>query len=93
MGSYTLDIANKLHLDLEHTDKGYAIVVGGGLVKAMRVKIDYITVEPHEQKDVLSNIIDTIGMPRPADGLLGMDILQKFKYHVDFKNQIMEWYL
>ncbi len=89
----SLDLANKLHLDLEHADKGYAMVVGGGLVKAMRAKIDYITVGPHEQKDILVNIIDTVGMPRPADGLLGMNVLRKFKYQVDFKNQVIEWYL
>lgn len=85
------NIANKLRLDLERADKGFAVVVGGGMVNAMRTKIDYIMVGPQEQKNIVVNVIDSIGIPLPVDGLLGMNFLRNFKYYIDFQDQVIHW--
>lgn len=85
------NIANKLRLDLERADKGFAIVVGGGMVEALRTQIDYISVGPHKEKNIMVNIIDSIGMLLPVDGLLGMNFLRNFKYYIDFQNQRIHW--
>jgi clan AA aspartic protease (TIGR02281 family) len=85
------EIAAKLNISLDQTKKAIGQVVGGGLLEAKRTRLSYIKVGPHTKTDIDIDIIEHRGLAANFDGLLGMNFLRNFRYHIDFDNQTINW--
>jgi clan AA aspartic protease (TIGR02281 family) len=85
------DIARRLNIDLSDAEKTRAQVVGGALIEARRVRLSAITVGPHTIKNVDVLVVEHTGPPVKHHGLLGMDLLRKLKYNIDFQKQTITW--
>jgi clan AA aspartic protease (TIGR02281 family) len=85
------EIAARLGILLDKTEKAVSYVVGGALIEARRTKLSYIKVGPYTKKNVDINIIEHRGVPVMFDGLLGMNVLRNLVYHVDFNNRVINW--
>jgi len=87
----TPQVAAQLDINLNQAISGAVQVVGGGFVEARGVRLDQISVGPHAKTKMNVAVIGN-GNPRvPHDGLLGMDFLRGLRYHVDFKNRVINW--
>jgi hypothetical protein len=67
------------------------MVVGGETIIADVVKLDFIKVGNNKKTDLYSVIVDHHGPAVSHSGLLGMNFLRYFEYHVDFRKQIIRW--
>ncbi len=85
------DVAGRLDIPLEQAPKTLGQVYGGGLIVARAANLAYLTVGPHTRRDVPVKFVDHNGPPVPFDGLLGMDFLRNYRYHIDFANQRIVW--
>jgi tetratricopeptide (TPR) repeat protein len=85
------DVAGRLDIPLEQAPKSLGQVYGGGLIVAREANLAYITVGPHTRRDVPVKIVSHNGPPVRFDGLLGMDFLRNYRYHIDFQNQRIIW--
>jgi tetratricopeptide (TPR) repeat protein len=85
------EIAAELNISPDQTKKTIGQVVGGGLLEAKRARLSYIEVGPHTKTNMDIDIIEHKGFAANFDGLLGMDFLRNFRYHVDFDNQTINW--
>jgi clan AA aspartic protease (TIGR02281 family) len=85
------EIAARLNINLDQTEKEKGQVVGGGLVEARLTKLNSITVGPHTRTDMRIAIIEHKGPAVKHDGLLGMDFLRNLRYHIEFDKQIINW--
>ena len=85
------DVAEKLDIDLNRASRVRAEVVGGGMVTGWHAKLDRISAGPHTMTGIDVAIIPHEGSGFPSDGLLGMNFLRSYKYHIDFKNQAIDW--
>jgi predicted aspartyl protease len=85
------DVADRLYIKMSKTRKVKGGVVGGGIVDVHVVKMDMIKIGPHEIRDHNIGIVDHEGYKVKFDGLLGMDILSGFSYHLDLAKQQIIW--
>jgi hypothetical protein len=85
------EIAGRLNMNLAESRKGRVQVVGGALIEAQQVRLDYITVGPHTKKDAEILVVEHNGPPVKHAGLLGMDLLSGLKYNLDLEKQIIRW--
>ncbi len=85
------EIAARLGLRLDEAPVGKVQVVGGGMVEARAVKLDRISVGPRSKSNMIVAVIGNKGPYMQFDGLLGMDFLREFRYHVDFRNRVINW--
>ena len=67
------------------------MVVGGETITADVVKLDFIKVGKNKKTDLYSVIVDHHGPVVSHSGLLGMNFLRHFEYHVDFRKKIVRW--
>jgi len=85
------EVAAQLDMDTTKAVPVTGQVVGGGLLSAMRARIDFITVGPIIKRDFYIDIIEHKGPPVKFDGLLGMNFLRGLRYHIDFENKLINW--
>lgn len=85
------DVAARLDIPLEQAPKTMGQVYGGGLITARQANLAYLTVGPHTRRNVPVNFVSHNGPPVHFDGLLGMDFLRNYRYHIDFQNQRIVW--
>lgn len=85
------EIAERLNIDLNRATRTRVQVVGGGLIDAWHVRLDRITVGPHAKTGLDVAVVSHSGGGFTYDGLLGMNFLRSFKYHIDFSNQTINW--
>jgi tetratricopeptide (TPR) repeat protein len=85
------DVASRLGIPLEQAPKTVGQVYGGALIEARETTLAYLTVGPHTRRDVPVKFVTHNGPPVRFDGLLGMDFLRNYRYHVDFTNQRIVW--
>jgi clan AA aspartic protease (TIGR02281 family) len=85
------EIAARLGVRLDRAPAGKIQVVGGSTVEARAVRLDRVTVGPHSKKGMKVAVIDNNGPFMQFDGLLGMDFLREFRYHIDIKNRLIDW--
>ncbi len=85
------EIAGRLNMNLTEAKKGRVQVVGGALIEAQQVRLDYLTVGPHTKKNAEILVVEHKGPPVKHAGLLGMDLLRGLKYNLDLEKQIIRW--
>jgi hypothetical protein len=66
-------------------------VVGGGLISAKQVRLDYIKVGPHQQESISALIIKSDSTRSGYDGLLGANFLLNYQYNIDYKKSVIRW--
>jgi len=84
-------VADRLYIKMSKTRKVKGGVVGGGIVDIHVVRMDMIKIGPYEIHDKNIGIVDHEGYQVNFDGLLGMDILSGFSYHLDLAKQQIIW--
>ena len=65
-------------------------VVGGALLPALDVEVDEVRVGPNKRKNMRVLVLESKAAGA-HDGLLGMDFLMGFKFHVDYDRQRLVW--
>jgi tetratricopeptide (TPR) repeat protein len=84
-------VARQLGASLLHSPTAKIQVVGGAMIPARALRLDRLTAGPNSKTGMIVAVIDHTGPAVKFDGLLGMDFLRNLRYHVDFKNQVINW--
>ncbi len=71
-------------------DSSYAQVAGGGLIKTERVVFDRVSVGPYDFENQSTAVIENSGSAG-FSGLLGMDILGRVRYEIDYAQRKIVW--
>ena len=85
------EVAQRLGIDLERTERAKMQVVGGGSVEAWHTKLDRLTVGPQSKTDIDVAVVGQSGAGFTSDGLLGMNFLRNYRYSLDFTNKVINW--
>lgn len=85
------NVADRFYINLYRTQKIKARVVGGNVLEASVVKMDYLKIGPHTVNPCTIYVVPNEGNTLPFDGLLGMDVLGSFSYRIDLKKQVIIW--
>ncbi len=83
------DIASPLRIS-EYAESRVR-VVGGDLISAKLVHLDYIKVGPHKHESISALIIDSDSTRSGYDGLLGANFLLNYPYTIDHKKSVIRW--
>lgn len=84
-------IAALLGIRLDQAPAGTVQVVGGGDVEARAVRLDRVTAGPHTKTGMTVAVIEHKGPRVRFDGLLGMDFLRDLRYHINFRDKVINW--
>lgn len=71
-------------------ESNYAQVAGGGLIKTERVVFDKVSLGPYDFENQSAAVIDHSGSAG-FSGLLGMDILGRVRYEIDYGQRKIIW--
>jgi hypothetical protein len=83
-------LAEQLGVDAKDTHRAMATVADGRDVECRWFIVDTLAVGPKSYPGLRPAIVPGSGM-KGEDGLLGMDFLKNFRYHVDFSRNVIEW--
>ncbi len=78
-------------LSITQAKRATAQVVGGKVIRLGVTKLNYVKVGPVKVENIHAGIINHKGPPVGYSGLLGMNVLQKLDYRIDFENQTIIW--
>lgn len=84
-------LASRLGIRPEHTRRSVGRVADGSFITAYNMMIDYVQVGPKVKQSVEVAVLPMNGPAMGFDGLLGMNFLGDFRYHVNLGNQTIEW--
>lgn len=84
-------LANRLGIRPENTERGVGRIADGSFIEAMHTRVDYIQVGPKVKQHPEVVVINQVGPSMGFDGLLGMNFLGDFRYHVNLGNGTIEW--
>lgn len=84
-------VADRFYINLYKTQKVKAQVVGGNVLEASVVQMDYLKIGPHTVSPCNIYVVPNEGNTLQFDGLLGMDVLGGFSYRIDLKKQVIIW--
>ena len=87
----TTQMADRLGITPDQTIHQHAQVADGRVLDTFLAKLDTITVGPMVKHDFEVNIMPMNGQSLGADGLLGMNFLGEFPYHLDINTQSINW--
>jgi clan AA aspartic protease (TIGR02281 family) len=88
----TSDLADRLGIRADSTEAALARIADGSLVQSSWTRLDYISVGSRRVHNPKVAIMPSRGpLSGFGDGLLGMNFLGEFRYHVDMNSQIIEW--
>ncbi len=85
------NVADRFYMNLHKMQKVKAQVVGGNVLEASVVKMDYLKIGPHTVNPCTVYVVPNEGNRLAFDGLLGMDVLGGFSYRIDLKKQAIIW--
>jgi len=71
--------------------RGSLIVAGGGKVRSHHLAIDFIKMGPKTFSNPQITVLTYAGKEAPFDGLLGLDLLSRFQYTVDYEKSVIIW--
>lgn len=87
----TPELAARLGIRLEHTRRTVGRVADGSFVSAYNTVLDYLQVGPKVKQSVEVAVLPMNGPAMGFDGLLGMNFLGDFMYHINLGSQTIEW--
>lgn len=83
-------LAGRLGIQAAGTRAVVGVVADGRLVGARSFVAESMAVGPRRLAGVQTMVLPGSGTP-VSDGLLGMNFLKNFKYHVDFRRKVIDW--
>ncbi|KAF0221308.1 MAG: hypothetical protein FD174_446 [Geobacteraceae bacterium] len=86
------DLAARLNIDGRTTRPGIARVADGRTVATRMARLDALSVGPRTKSPIEISIMPNSGPGEEADGLLGMNFLRDYAYHIDFNSQHIRWH-
>ena len=84
-------LASNLGIRPEHGTRGVGRVADGSFVEALHARVDYMQVGPKTKQHAEVVVLRQGGPSMGFDGLLGMNFLGDFRYHVNLANSTIEW--
>ena len=84
-------LASRLGIRPENTRQTYGRVADGSFITAYNTVVDYLQVGPKVKQSVEVAVLPMNGPSMGFDGLLGMNFLSDFRYHVNMGSQTIEW--
>jgi predicted aspartyl protease len=84
-------VANSLGIKPASTESRLSQVADGRVVQAFRTRVDYINVGPKTKYNAEIAIIPSSGPDMGFDGLLGMNFLSDYPYHLDMNTEVIQW--
>jgi clan AA aspartic protease (TIGR02281 family) len=84
-------LADRLGIRAASTEGRPAQLADGRVVETARVRVDSLAVGPKQKHNAEVAIMPSGGPSMGFDGLLGMNFLGDFRYHVDVNSQVIEW--
>jgi len=87
----SIDVAKRLGIRPESTELGISRVADGRMLQTFVTSLDYLAVGPKMKGNVQVSIMPSSGPPLPFDGLLGMNFLGDYSYHLDVNNEMINW--
>jgi len=88
----TSDLADRLGIRADSTEAAFARIADGSVVQSFWTRLDYISVGSRQVNNPKVAIMPSRGpLNGFGDGLLGMNFLGEFRYHVDLNSQTIEW--
>lgn len=85
------DLADRLGIKAASTQRLLSQVADGRVVQTFRTRVDHMAVGPKMKHNAEVSIMPSNGPGMGFDGLLGMNFLGEFPYHLDMNSQTIEW--
>lgn len=85
------NLAARLGIRPEHTRRSYGRVADGSFITAYNTVVDYLQVGPKVKHSLEVAVLPMNGPSMGFDGLLGMNFLSDFRYHINMGSQTIEW--
>jgi len=85
------DLANRLGIRPDHGQRSVGRVADGSFIEALHTRVEYLQVGPKVQQNSEVVVLKQAGPSMGFDGLLGMNFLGDFRYHVNLRNSTIEW--
>ena len=83
-------LASRLGVEASDVQAGKATVADGRSLRSYMFMVDSLTVGPHTLFNVQTSVLPGSGGDE-HEGLLGMDFLKNFRYHINFDRSVIEW--
>ncbi|MBC8017294.1 MAG: aspartyl protease family protein [Verrucomicrobia bacterium] len=84
-------LADRLGIKPDSTQLRLSQVADGRVVQTFRTHVDYMAVGPKMKHNAEVSIMPSNSPGMGFDGLLGMNFLGDFPYHLDMNSQTIEW--
>ncbi len=80
-----------LYMNLHNAQKAQGTVVGGGKIDARRIMVNNLIVGPNTFQSWHVFVVPSQESDAGYDGLLGMDVLSRMRYKIDFQKKVIFW--
>lgn len=80
-----------LYLNLHNAQKAQGTVVGGGKIDARRIMVNNLIVGPNTFQNWHVFVVSSQESDAGYDGLLGIDVLSRMRYKIDFQKKVISW--
>lgn len=84
-------LANRLGIRQEHGERAVGRIADGSFIEALHTRVEYMQVGPKVQQNPEVVVLNQTGPSMGFDGLLGMNFLGDFRYHINLQNSTIEW--